>query len=228
MNQDPDNQRATPATAPESETHDFHAFEGFTAPSAAPGQDLSRERKLLLDAWLLKLKEPPAWQSVYEDLLAERTEETRRPRWDWRKALYIAWSCVPRSQRSPRSLAGLADLLGLTDTATIRHWRHKDPEIDRRVRELPAQLVANHVADILDASLFSATRLDEKGFQDRKLLLEIANVYKPRQVQELTGGEKPIGLKNETLTEEDFSDRFAVLYERHQREQADSDAPTAE
>ncbi len=227
MQQDPDVQRAAPAPAPESETHDFHAFEGFTAPPAAPGQDVSRERKALIDAWLLTLMEPPAWHALYEDLLAERTE-TRRPRWDWRKALYIAWSCVPRSQRHPKNLAGLADMMGLTDTATIRHWRQKDTEIDQRIRELPAQLVANHVADILDASLFSALRLDEKGFQDRRLLLEIANVYKPRQVQELTGGDKPVSLKNETLTEEDLSDRFAVLFERHQREQSRGDDQTPE
>lgn len=224
MQQDPDVQRAAPAPAPDSETHDFH---GFTAPPAAPGQDVSRERKTQIDAWLLTLKDPPAWQSLYEDLLAERTE-ARRPRWDWRKALLIAWSCVPRSQRSPRNLAGLADMMGLTDTATIRHWRQKDPEIDQRIRELPAQLVANHVADILDASLFSALRLDEKGFQDRRLLLEIANVYKPRQVQELTGGDKPVSLKNETLTEEDLSDRFAVLLERVERERARGDVQDTE
>jgi hypothetical protein len=228
MTQDRDEQRAQPAPVPEGETHDFHAFEGFTAPPTLPGQDVSRERKAILDAWLRTLPEPPAWQSLYEDLLAERTADRKtRPRWDWRKALYIAWSCVPRSQRWPKSLAGLADLMGLTDTATIRHWRQKDFEIDRRIRELPAQLVSNHVADILDAALFTALRQDEKGFQDRKLLLEIANVYKPRQVQELTGGDKPVELKTE-LTDEELADRFAILLERVERERAQGDAQDPE
>jgi hypothetical protein len=221
MQEDPGEQRAAPAPATESETHDFHAFEGFTAPPAAPGQDLSRERKAALDVWLRTLPQPPDWQVLYDDLLAERTDKGR-PRWDWRKALFIAWSCAPSSKRYPKKLAGLADMMGLTDTATIRHWRQKDPEIDRRIRELPAQLVANHVTDILDAALFSALRLDEKGFQDRKLLLEIANVYKPRQVQELTGGEKPVELKTE-LSDEELSDRFAVLLERVERAGARGD-----
>jgi hypothetical protein len=189
------------------------AVDGFTAPANAPGQDVSRACKEALDGWLRQQEALPAWHSVYENLLAERTE-TKRPRWDWRKALFIAWSCLPNSKRSPKTLAELADMMGLGDTATIRHWRAKDPEIDKRIQELPAQLVTTHVADILDASLLTALNGEEKGFQDRKLLLEIAGVYKSRQVQEVTGGDKPVRFEEETLTDEERAARISALLER--------------
>jgi hypothetical protein len=167
---------------------------GFTAPASAPGQAESHAAKAALDAWLATLEVVPAWHSLYADLLLELKPGKRRVspnnmRWDWRKALFIAWSCLPARKRSPATLKELADLMGLTDPSTIRHWRAKDPEIDERIRALPVQLVTEHIADLLDAALAVALEREEKGFQDRKLLLEMAGAYKPRQVQELTGAD---------------------------------------
>ena len=84
--------------------------EGFTASPNVPGQEQSHESKAGLEAWLAEQEAVPAWLGMYRDLLAERTE-TKRPRWDWRKALYIAWSATPRNNRWPKNHNELASFL---------------------------------------------------------------------------------------------------------------------
>lgn len=157
---------------------------GFTAPPNAPGQDVSRLSKAALDAWLSGQGEPPEWLGLYEQLLSERTEEGR-PRWDWRKALYIAWRCVPPSFRQPRYEHELATLLGLTNTRTIRQWRERDPGIEERIAELPRQMLMDHVSAVLSALVTVASDADPKAHADRKLFLEMTGQYKPRSVQDL-------------------------------------------
>lgn len=160
---------------------------GFTAPENASGQAESRASKAALEA-LLATMEPPAWRAIYEDLLRERSEVLdekgkptgrTRPRWDWRKALYIAWSCVPREKRWPKFERELAGLLGLTSTSTIRHWRERDPEIDEFIRRLPQQMLLEHVSDVFDALVSVAKTADPKAFQDRRLFLEMTGNYQP-------------------------------------------------
>jgi hypothetical protein len=178
-------------------TRDFPLFcpfsmddTGFTAPANVPGQAESRSAKAQLDALLagdLKDK-PPEWFSMYQILLEERlpvpdhqgrpTGRTR-PRWDWRKALYIAWSATPRERRWPKREKDLASLLGLSDAKAIWRWREKDPEIDERIARLPAQMLLDHVGDVFDALVSVAKTADPKAHQDRKLFLEITGNYQP-------------------------------------------------
>lgn len=161
---------------------------GFTAPESAPGQAESRAGKLRLEALLATMAEPPAWRMIYEDLMRERVDildaqgkasGRTRARWDWRKALYIAWSCVPREKRWPKFERELAGLLGLSNTSTIRHWREKDPEIDEFIRRLPQQMLLEHVTDVFDALVFVAKTPDPKAFQDRRLFLKMTGNYQP-------------------------------------------------
>ena len=79
-------------------------------------------------------------------MLAERTA-AGGPRWDWRKALDIAWSCVPRTKRVPAKEEDLVGLLNLRNTRTIRTWKETDPEIEKRIAEMPKQLLAEQGAD---------------------------------------------------------------------------------
>ena len=159
---------------------------GFTAPVEAPGQPESRAGKARLDALLAGAEVKAEWQELYEDLLHERVDVVdaqgrptgrTKPRWDWRKALYIAWSCAPRDKRWPRFERELASLLGLSNTSTIRHWREKDPEIDERIRSLPAAMLLDHVADVMAALVEVAKQPDPKAHQDRKMFLEITGNY---------------------------------------------------
>ncbi|MCL4864132.1 MAG: hypothetical protein KJZ93_32285 [Caldilineaceae bacterium] len=169
-------------------------FSGFTAPANAPGQDASRAGKASLDAWLEGQEESPPWRTLYEDLLVETVivedsdgKTRRRPRWDWRRALYIAWRCVPPALREPKTEQELASLLGLTNTRTIRAWREKDPEIEERIAKLPKTLLMDHVSAVMVALVTVASEADAKAHPDRKLFLEMTGHYKPRSVQEIAG-----------------------------------------
>lgn len=177
--------------------------EDFPATENTPGQAESRAARNQLDRWLNEQgEERPAWLDLWNDLRAERAPlmgpdgealldergkvRTRR-RWDWRKALYIAWASLPRRLRKPETLDGLCDLLGLSSAGTIRNWRRNDPEIMERIASLPAELLLDHVTDVLDALTAVAEQPDPKAFPDRKLFLEITRVYNPRGTVELAG-----------------------------------------
>jgi len=170
---------------------------GFLLPENVPGQASSREYKARLDSLLearrakpeLQLqeaaKEPAPWEEFWRDLMEERDKDGKR-RWDWRKALYIAWHCVPTSKRWPKHKYELMDLLGVND-ATARKWRQGDPEIDERIASGPKALLAGHVANVLDALVTVATKAEAQSHQDRKLFLELAGVYKPKGELALEG-----------------------------------------
>ncbi len=169
--------------------------EDFPANAATPGQAESRAARALLDRWLTEQTEPPAWLLLWEDLRTERVPQvgpdgepvyderghvrTRR-RWDWRKALYIAWCSLPRSKRQPETLDKLCDLLGLRSPGTIRNWRRKDPGIDERIAGLPKRMLLGHVADVYEALVRVAASADPKAFQDRRLFLELTGEYAPK------------------------------------------------
>lgn len=188
---------------------------GFTAPGNAPGQAESRASKERLESLLAARRarpeptfaeatpEPVAWEALYRDLLEERTPDGKL-RWDWRKALYIAWSCVPTAQRWPKYEYELAsDFLGLTNTRTIREWKLKDPEMDDRIAAGPKRLLLGHVADVLEALVLVAKTADAKAHQDRKLFLELTGQYKPAGKVELTGADgEPVETRVEIVYEQ--------------------------
>jgi hypothetical protein len=164
---------------------------GLTAPPNAPGQAESRASKERLDALIAARYEQPddeadstepyPWEELYYRLMAEVAKGDNgktRPRWDWRRALYIAWRCVPPLLRVPRYEHELAtQLLGLTNTRTIRGWREKDPEIDKRIAALPKELLINHLSAVMAALVAVASDPDPKAYQDRKLFLEMTGQY---------------------------------------------------
>jgi hypothetical protein len=104
--------------------------------------------------------------------------------WPWRQAMYIAWARMSARGRWPETLDELANLMGLRSPRTVRTWRHKNPEIDRQVREFVVRGVADRSAEVLEAAFASATGEGYRGFNDRRMLLEIGGVY--RQQQDVT------------------------------------------
>lgn len=171
---------------------------GFTAPFNAPGQAESRASKHALDAWFDELSTKPAWYDLYQELLAERTEEGKA-RWDWRKALYIAWASLPARLRQPSTQEELAtDYLGLTTDRTIRDWKAKDAGIEERIADGPKRMLLGRLADIMDASIQVATDPIPSATPERRMLLEIAGIYKPKEGREISG---PDGGPMETRVE---------------------------
>jgi len=163
---------------------------GFTAPLNAPGQKESRRGKAALDALLTEATAPPEWKALYEKLLDERVERDGyviAPKWDWRKALYIAWSVVPKARRQPATEDELAVLLNLKNTRTIRQWKRKCPEIEERIAELPRQMLLTHLADVYEAMVTVAKMAVPAAHQDRRLFLELTGDYAPKSNLQHTG-----------------------------------------
>jgi hypothetical protein len=174
----------------------------FPASADTPGQTASRVARLGLENWLKERTERPAWFDLWNNLCAERApvlgpdgelalnergQARTRRRWDWRKALYIAWSSLPKHLREPKTLEELVRLLGLASSGTIRNWRRSDPEMAERIAAVPREMLLDHVADVLMALRQVATQVDPKAHSDRKLFLEITGIYQPRGAVDVSG-----------------------------------------
>ena len=172
---------------------------GFTASPAVPGQSQSRASKKEFEAFLESPAIDPNTDNKTQQSIRESIEilsdaywrqfesGENEERWDWRKHAYIAWSCVPKSMRYPKTLEEFADFVGLSNTSTIRKWRSKDPDIATRITTLPKLLLNRHVADVLNALATVAADPVPQAHQDRKLFLEIAGVHNPKSDVNLRG-----------------------------------------
>ena len=120
-------------------------------------------------------------------LLIEKGRPKSRLARDWRKAAYEAWSSLPASLRVPKTLTELADQLGLRNTATIRHWRAKDPEIETRFRKRLTQRLLEYAPDVMMALVAVASDRIRRHTRIKKLFLEMTALYKPKQETEVTG-----------------------------------------
>ncbi len=104
----------------------------------------------------------------------------REEGWDWRKAAYIAWAATPVDGRWPATQEGLAhEVLGLTNSRTIRNWRQGNPAIDERVASLLVESLMDARADVIAALKMVASFPQASAHRDRKLFLEMTQLYTP-------------------------------------------------
>ncbi len=171
----------------------------FPAGPAVQGQAESRRAyHQLLD----ELDQYPWWQD-YRELIQRG--------WDWRKAVLIAWEASPARARVPSTQEELAiQVLGLTSDRVIAKWRKQQPEIDQEVARMQAAPLLRHRRDILDALIVSATDPDPKSHPDRKLALEMLGDYKPRQINQMEGGDRPIEISSVPKLTDDELQRIAA------------------
>lgn len=158
----------------------------FPASPAVPGQVKSREAYALLDQYA----DSAPWYDDYQALLAD-VDDKGKARWDWRKAVFIAWSSMPGDRRWPSTQAELATgILGLTSDRTIRDWRKKDADIDKKIAEMSgAHILFRYRSATFHALGQSASDPDPRSHSDRKLMLEITGDYTPKQKLEQSGPE---------------------------------------
>lgn len=116
-----------------------------------------------------------AWSDVYQALLQDG--------WPWRKAAYIAWSSLPSKQRQPETLAEFANTIGLSSSQQIRIWRSKNPAIDATVLKLSQAHLMSSGPDIVDSLIASATNPSYKNAPDRRVALEMMQLYTPRKIR---------------------------------------------
>lgn len=192
----------------------------FPAGPTVPGQSDSRRAYRDL---LANLETFPWWNDYRE--LVERG-------WDWRKAVYIAWSASPAKSRIPATQMELAQqVLGLHSDRVISKWREKQPEMLDEIVRMQAAPLLRHRRDIYDALATSASDPDPKSHSDRKLALEMLGDYKPRQVQQLEGGDTPIETKSSVthaLDSETAGEVFDILASLGLQPTGDDDAAADE
>jgi hypothetical protein len=112
------------------------------------------------------------WWEIYLDLRAKG--------WTWRKAAFIAWSCVPTYLRIPKTCKELAThILGMRSDRIIRKWRENDPEIDKEIERSRIALLHDVLPDVLAAWGAVARSMDPKAHRDRITYLIHAGIYKP-------------------------------------------------
>lgn len=113
-----------------------------------------------------------AWSSDYLALLKEG--------WYWRDACYIAWKSQPKTLRKPDTAAELADIIGITPRS-LSERINKNPAIKLRTAKAVASVVYEHVDEVMDALVQSASNASYKHHPDRKMFLEMAGIYQQKQ-----------------------------------------------
>jgi len=183
----PDAARPGAARGAERGDMDELTLPGFD--DEVPGQDSHGEA--LRD--LFEKRSDVPWMVDYHTLRDEG--------WDWRKAAYIAWAAMPVDGRWPATQEALArQVLGLNSSRSIRGWRQKNPAIDERVASLLVESLMDARADVIDALKAVASTHAAAAHRDRKLFLEMTQLYKPEMALTLNkAGEDPRELSDEEL-----------------------------
>ena len=154
-------------------------FDGIGDVARGDGISPEEARRISREACTsFEAREDLAWMDDSHGLRAEG--------WPWRVACYIAWATTPRKERWPETMQALAAHLGLRSARTIRAWREKNPAIDERVKGTIIGPLMEARGEIIKALIESATTSDHKNHPDRKLALEIVQLYTPRQEVEAT------------------------------------------
>lgn len=124
--------------------------------------------------------------------------------WDWRKAAYMAWMAAPTSLRKPETLEKLcSEVLGVNDASTVRKWRAKFPEMERRIETLKVSTLGDALADVIETWKTVAKLPDPSAHRDRITYLETMGVYKQKMEIEDWRTKLVDGLRNGDLMPED-------------------------
>lgn len=115
-------------------------------------------------------------------------EQLRDEGWDYVNAAFIAWKSLPKKARYPKSIKKLANVLGVSADA-IKRRRQKNPLINERANKaLLAGSLLPRADKVIEALVGSASRADYHNHADRKLFLEMAGLYTPKQAIDVRGG----------------------------------------
>ncbi len=159
----------------------------------------------------------------------EEYVELRLEGWDWRKAAYMAWAASPARGRWPKSQDELAvSVLGLRSARTIRKWREKQPEMERRVEALQVEPLLRSLRDVNEALIQSAIGQERSAAQDRKTFYQLIGYLRQKQQAEQTPasneGVNPFaGLSDEELEQAIANLQVALGVRRMDAEEADGD-----
>src|SRR3954451_24815963 len=95
---------------------------------------------------------------------------------------FAQWMALPRRLRDPDTHGDMAKNLGVA-ADTLSDWKKRD-DFWAKVKEYRSTFLKETIPNILDAAIREAK---QGSFNDRRLLLEMAQEYLPVSRQEVTG-----------------------------------------
>jgi hypothetical protein len=149
------------------------AGQGITPPT--PTEIREREmaaRKALNENF--ESGDAPDWTERFHELMISNIP--------WRIAAFIAWSCVPKHNRHPKTQNDFAiEVLGLTSSRRIIEWRRKYPYIDQMIASLQTSVLLDYIPGSMEASGKVASMPDYKATAERRLLWEAVGIINRNQ-----------------------------------------------
>ena len=129
-------------------------------------------------------------------------EQLRGEGWYYVDAAFIAWKSLPKDIRFPPTIEKLANVIGVS-ADTIKKRRQKNRLIDERANKaLLTGSLLGKMDGVIDALMTSAADASYKHHADRKLALEMAGLYTPKQAIDVRAG--AIEGNEENLSEEEL------------------------
>lgn len=138
-----------------------------------PAQDVVDETHAAERAVFEQLLAGVEWGADYLALLDEG--------WYWRDAAYIAWKSLPKKIRQPQTYSDFCEQVGIS-VRGMTDRRNRNKAIDARAAKgVVAFGLFDRIDDVMEALVESASDPNYKAHPDRKLFLEMAGVYVPKQ-----------------------------------------------
>lgn len=138
----------------------------------------------------------------------------------WRKTAWIAWHSQPKQSRQPRTKTAFAELIGVSPGKLTDY--SNDPALHAAILAHRRSVLFDHLPDVYDALVQSAADPNYKSAPDRRLALEMAGEYTPRQ--QLNVGVAPGQAEQFEMTMDNLP--YDVLVALSRYVEAGGDAPT--
>lgn len=154
-------------------------------PPAHPSSDhFHLEERRLFELYLEK--ENPPWADAWQMLI-----EAVGLR-NWRKAAYIAWSCMPSNTRIPQYTKDFAPLLGLSPTtAKFREWDAHDSTAILRMR-FAMRTLHQAMPDVVEQTIEEAKRAGMVGYYNRERFYKMVGLASDTIDLTLSPGEQKV------------------------------------
>ena len=98
--------------------------------------------------------------------------------WYWRDGAWIAWNLFPKNLRHPKTKKELCNILGIGRQQMSRRVS-ANPAIKARIlKGMVVTTILDAIKPVLEQSIHIAKSQGRDGFNDRRMLLEMAKLYK--------------------------------------------------
>jgi len=120
--------------------------------------------------------------------------------WYWRDAAYIAWKSLPKKLRKPETYGEFCDAVGISVRGMSERRKRKGLDV-RAAKGVVARQLYDHIDDVMDALVTSASSSNYKAHADRRVFLEMVGAYVPKQAIDLSAKTDTADLEDQSEEE---------------------------